>query len=179
MEVNKKKSGFSFNIVDALIVLMVLIIAAAGVFVYIKISSNKIITDTQTIECTFTIDNMRSEFKNLVREGDKVYNVNNQVFGVVTGVSYTNAVSNVVASDASDVNSGQVKKYIYPDSDYCKAVLTVKCDNADFSSGKCTVGGTYVGVGENISLRTKNFVSSARCSGYTVAQDPSSDTAVE
>lgn len=169
-----KNKGFSFNIVDTIILLLVLMVAAAGVYVFFlsdKINATE--TESTTVKYTVHVPVMKEEFKDLIKVGDEVVdNVKHGKLGVVTDIKYEIATINTTITDSSNVNSGAISKIPYPDDiPYYRAIITIECDKAEFVSGKCYVGGVYVAYTEAINLRTPNYVGLAYCLDLKVVKD--------
>ena len=163
MTENKKKKGFRFNIIDAIVIL---IIIAAAVLLGIILSKGGsgifgIKSSKVQIEYTVELKNIRDEFRSedFIKEGDSVTDsVTLYSIGNVISVKYSPGSFSGYNSAGEAVNSE------YPN--HTNIVLTIRAE-ADISDGFYSIGGYTVAVGKEIGVRLPNFVSEGYCSSIT------------
>ncbi len=162
MNIAPKKKKFSFNIIDAALVVIALVAIAVLIFVF----NNKDIVKPQgnervQIEYTITVSPVREEFINLVKIGDKVTN---------TAVMETcGEVVTVTNSDYiyEGTNDSTGEKVYTPYPGMKTMVIKIKANAAKTDYGY-SVNGFDIVIGEKVSIRVPDYTGIGICTAIKV-----------
>lgn len=160
----KTESGkikFRFNLIDAL--LIVTIIAAAGILIYIFMSSEvDLFSDGNTVAIEYTVEikQIRTEFRDLISIEDPVTDTVTQYpIGSVTDVAYSD-------TQYTGINRGTGELVFSNYPERMNIVVTIHA-TAEASSDGYIVNGYRVSVGKNIALRVPSFIGEGYCTTIT------------
>lgn len=144
-----EKKKFRFNVVDLFIIIIaVLLVMAFGYYANGRISNDK---KSDTIRYTVSFEGFSEEFKDLVKVGDKIWNIDRDCeAGYV--VEVTPAVKDVKYNE--NVIEGTFVKAEVPDKYRCE--ITVESPYTNTGSGYF-IDQTEIKTGKRIALRTPNF----------------------
>lgn len=162
MAKNEGKVKFRFNIIDALLILVIL--AAAVLLVWIFSSSNlNLFGSSEKVEIEYTVElrQIRDEFRgdSFFTEGDPVTDtVTLYDIGELISVSYSNAIYTGVN------DNGELVVSDYPN--HINITLTIRAE-ADVSDDEYSLGGYKIAVGKAVSLRIPDFTGEGYCTSIT------------
>ena len=153
----KTKRSFGFNIID--VILIVLLLAIAGALVYFFFFRTTTITSTETYSAEYVIESIeiREEFANLIKAGDKITDTSKQrELGEVISVEYVPSTRTTV-----NVDTGEQTEVTVPEK--LDVYITVRSDNV-ILDGNYKIEGSYdLFVGTYFSYRTPGFASVGTC----------------
>ncbi len=162
MNITPKKKKFSFNIIDAALVVIALVAIAILIFVF----NNKDIVKPQgnekvQIEYTVTVSPVREEFINLVKIGDKV-----------TNTAVMESCGEVVTVTNSDyiyegTNDATGEKVYTPYPGMKTMVIKIKANAAKTDYGY-SVNGFDIVIGEKVSFRVPDYTGTGICTAIKV-----------
>ena len=152
-----KQRSSSFNIIDALIILLVVaIIGVGGYLLFFRSASN----DKVTIDYEVEIGLVLSDFDGLIKVGDTVIStVAKDVLGTVVDVEYSPA-----EFITTNTESGEKTSTPYPEGTYSKVRLTIRTE-ADYKDNVYYAGAVKIYFGSTIYFRVPNFVGGGVCLG--------------
>ncbi|MEA4831864.1 MAG: DUF4330 domain-containing protein [Oscillospiraceae bacterium] len=158
MEQTKSGRQYSFNIVDALLIVVVLCIIAGGIYFFVIRKTNG--TEAVRLEYTLEIPIQKKEFDGAVKTGDMLINtVAKDIIGTVVAVKYENATS-----ATTNLNDGTMHVVQYPEGVYSKLIMTIRSD-AKRENGMLYIQTVNIAVGKSISFRTQAYIGTALCTG--------------
>ncbi|MBQ3900927.1 MAG: DUF4330 family protein [Clostridia bacterium] len=161
-----EKKKFRFNIIDAIILLVIL--AAIALLVYVFVISDKTVEeyDKYQIECVMEVtrinENLAGELE--IGEGSNVYNpANNKLIGkVVAEPEFKNTITT-----AFDESTGQE---IYPEVEGLKDIfITVRLE-AEKTEWGYSAGDLYFVVNSSARFRVGDFECNATCLDLKVVE---------
>ena len=162
----KRTRGRSFNIIDVLIILAVLLLGAIVVNIVAPTAWFKelISGSEQVIQYTVEFTGVDRDFVDNINENDTVVDsVSKFSLGSVTAVD-NNSHYRVLSYNEKTDEGGYVT---YQDRYNVLVTVTV---TADYEEGKgFTVGDRRIAVGEKLSLRFPNFVGEGYCIGVSAS----------
>ena len=153
------KRRFRFNFIDA--ILLIILLAAAGVVVYIFSSDSDFGTvDTTTVEYRVLVAGIRDQYRDHVQIGDKVIDsVGLFEIGEVTDVKYS---PYMFATE--DPASGTLVFTEY--TEHCDMEIYIRAE-ASLESGQYYINGYKLAVGTLVSFRVPNFTEQGYCTVIT------------
>lgn len=147
-----------FNIIDALIIIVILAIIAVAAFFLLRDKPTEEVKQTVAIEYVVEFRKVRNELSDKISVGDKVVDsVAKYHIGEVIAVSAVDAVF----SNGNDFTSGTAVVGTYPG--YSDVRMTVSAE-AVISGGRYVISGGYnVSVGSRVDVRTPNYNGTGYC----------------
>lgn len=147
---------FRFNIIDALLILVIIVAAVSLSWIVTSRDVGKGNDGISEITYKIVVRNMREEFRNLVSVGDTIIDsVHLFTLGEVTDVSYS-------ASKYTGTNKNTNEVVI---SDYPERIdMTITVSSpAEIIDGSYMIGGLEIAVGSYLSFRAPDFVAEGYC----------------
>ncbi len=154
------KQKHRFNAVDALIILLILAVIAAGIFVFSKkVRSQK--AGSFDIEYVIELRTVRDELADNITVGTKIIDsAKKYQLGEVIAVNVTPA-----KFTGTDLINGELVYYDYPE--HSDVSLTVKTTARLDSEGMYIVDSGYrLSVGTSIYVRTPDYVGTGYCTKF-------------
>ncbi len=157
-ETKKKRS---FNVVDALIILLILAVVAVGAVLLWSNSGKNGNANSFEIEYVVEFRTIRDEFTDNIEIGTKlVDSAKKYQLGEVIDVSSTPAKYTGV-----DLNTGELVYYDYPE--HSDLSLTVRTVAALDDEGMFVIDNGYrISVGTTMYIRTPNYVGTGYCTKF-------------
>ena len=150
---NKNPPKFSFNVIDMLIIMI--IVVASFFLVYCIILGNDVSdlgAKNAEIEYSVIMQKTDIRFKDCLSIGDNVTDPKTgKSLGTVKKISYSTSFERVTDDD------GNEKLYANPDK--IDLAITISC-NAKIKDGKYSVSGVLIAVGNYIDVRFPNYAPS-------------------
>ena len=148
-----------FNLLDLLIIISLLAVAAAAVFSYFPVFGNSG-GKASVIRAVFVIERADERFSTAISEGDGVLFVKGETAGTVESVKTEQAYDYIAE------NGTAVKKTV-PGS--VRITVTVSSDAVVSDTG-CTVSGIKLSAGSGYDLVFPGYSSHAECVSITAAE---------
>lgn len=149
-----------FNAVDAAIIIVIVAIIGTAIFFFAWGNDDKIMSAPQTFDIEYVIEfrNIRDEFTDNFKIGDKVSDAAAlSHIGEIVAVEVTDATYN-----GTNLETGELVISDYPD--YSIVSVTVSAEASTDSLGRFIVGEGYdIAIGKPISIRTPNYTGTAYC----------------
>ncbi len=148
-----------FNIIDALIIIVIAAIIAVAAFFLLRDKPEEVKEDTVTIEYVVEFRKVRDEFKDNITEGDTVIDsVAKYYIGEVVDVNSGPAVF----TNGNSIYEGKAVVGTYPG--YSDIRATVVCEAVIGGNGRYVLSGGYsVSVGSRVDVRTPNYNGTGYC----------------
>ena len=155
----EKKNAPHFNIIDAMIIILVI---AAVVGIYFRYNIIDFLTNDKNNDeyvVSFSVENVRYTTPNYIRVGDTVYfKSNGDVLGKFISESENqNPLNITIASEDFVKSSGEIVKIHYPDGE-SRVNLSGRllCEGSYTAEGGfCIDGSTYIAAGQTIEVYTE------------------------
>ena len=154
-----------FNAVDAILIILILAVATAGVVFFVNPSffgkGDETQKETTPIMYEIRFSGVRNDVKDVLAEcwskGDIVKDKGSEyVIGELYDVRIDS--SRVIGND---INGGSSKYYEYPD--HSDVVLVIKADAEMTSNGRYSVGGRDVSMGVGIEVKLPYYTGTGYC----------------
>ena len=156
---------FSFNIIDAALIIIALLCICATVFFF----TDADITNSKggkkiTLEYTVEFDPTREEFKNLLEIGDSITEI--------TTMKNAGEIINVVYYDHFYIgtNDETGEAVSTKDEGKIKMVLTVRAEAIKTDTGY-SVNGYELLIGNDMTIRTPSFTGTGICTSITLSEE--------
>lgn len=163
---NKSSGKTRFNIVDLLIILLVLAVAAA--LVYAAVAKDRLSSaDDSRVTYILRISNVKEDYVDFLKSGSTLFDSSSGVeLGIIKSITAVNSkfVSKTVPS--ADAEAAVVSEY--EDEFDLLITLTVTAD-VD-SRGIASVGGNKILVGSKFYVRSGAFAEEAFCTGFSIEE---------
>ena len=157
------KQKTRFNLVDAVVVL--LIVAAAIAFLFYAFPQAK---SGEKASVTVVCTGVRQEFLSLISKGDVVYDQSGaSILGTVASVSKKRD-----SLSLTDPETDETKTVLYPENTFYELTLVLSATDAVESEQEQTIslGGVSVKAGQPLSIRTARVSLSGVCESYRTEQ---------
>ena len=162
----KRAKGKKFNVIDALLIAIAIMVTATLIYVFLPSSFIKKLTADNTAEVQYTIEFVAvdEEFLNNVQIDNAVYDsVSKSEIGKVYSVDHRNPYEELVYDENNDGVG-----VLTPVEGKYNIQVTVTA-TAQYSEGEgYSISGTRIAIGEKIYARFPNFVGEGYCIGLTV-----------
>ena len=155
MENTNKPKG-KFNFIDLLLLLVIIGSVVILAYIFVSPYTGKItLAPTEDIVYTIQVDDIRSEFKGLISEGDTVKStVSLREIGKVVSVEYQNVQYTGKDKDGNTVISD------YPDLYTAVITVAVKANTED---GLYKAGDITISAGTQIGFRVPKYTADGYC----------------
>ena len=159
-----QKRTFKFNVIDALILILILAVAAGLLYVFV-LSDRPLIKTAETHTVTYVIEvtGLNEEYKDLITVGTEVIDSSKKLnIGTITAVETQDYVRM-----GENIREGTL--VLHTVDDYVTQYVTIEAQatlvNDDYPH--YSIGGYDIFVGELVYLSLPNLV----CSGYCISLD--------
>ena len=154
-----------FNILDAVIILLVVLCIVGVCFRYSIMESLGLGQDMSTYTVKFTVSGMDRNVTEFVSGGNSLYFANSAKAGTLCSVADFSSLTFVSAGSEAfiikpsytyvDDGNGSVVAAVYPDSKIVDAEGAFRCEGAYGDDGRFSVDGAgFIAVGQQITLYT-------------------------
>ncbi len=155
-----EKSRIKLNIVDIIVLIMALIVAAYAIYAFaVRMEDSGGKAD---IRYVIEIGQMRSGMAHRLAEGDLVYNGDGELMGTVVSVSVSSAYHEGSDSDGNVVYS-QIDGYEV-------AYITIQASSTVKKAGY-QVNGEYIAAGQSYALRSPKLYFEGECINVKAVKD--------
>lgn len=148
------KTKTRFNLLDAVIICVLLLLAALLVFYFVPRNEQG-----ESASVVLELSRVRDEFVPLLSEGDAVYDQSGTVrLGTIRSIEKTREQLTL-----PDATTGENTSTLYPVGTLSHVTLTVALENAIPEDGGLSVGSVQLLRAEPVFLRTERFSMTAHC----------------
>lgn len=155
----KMTKKHKFNIIDALIIIVIAAIIAGAAFLLLRDKPEEVKQDTVTIEYVVEFRKVRDELKDNIAAGDTVIDsVAKYYIGEVVDVESEAALF----TNGNHLYEGKAVVGTYPG--YSDIRATIVCEATIGGNGRYILSGGYsVSVGSRVDVRTPNYNGTGYC----------------
>ena len=152
---------FRFNIIDAIILLVLIAAVAILAYIFVFSDDSEIEGEPHTVEYTVIVQSVNGKFKDSIKEGDRVSLESNRKLNLGEVVSYEYG-----ASVKTEFNKTTEKEF-YPitSEELIDMKITFRADTIKTEWGYCVDGEAYLPVNSSHEFVIGDFRCVAVCSG--------------
>ena len=153
----KTKKSFRFNIIDAIIILFILFAGAAAVYFLLFRGIGNAESKNFTAEYVIESKEIRSEFVNLIKTGDKIIDSQkNEIIGEIISVEYTPSTRTTV-----NTVTGELIKSTVPER--YDVYITISSDDVSYSGNYKIAETVDLFVGSDFSYIVPSYEGVGSC----------------
>ncbi len=151
---NNTRKKSSFNFIDAILLVILIVIAAFLIYTFVSPYTGKIISPSQIkqIEYKILIEDVSDDIHYSIKKGDYITEINTlSEIGEVSSVEYADTVYKGTTAKGEELSS------VYTD-----ITITVKA-TVSVSDGVYKAGDVVIAAGKPISFRVPGFIADGQC----------------